>query len=482
MDERTAGIAGFGLAIAGFALGLAIELPVPAYLLLLGAMTWVCVRSPISANLQIGIASVAAVALGLWEGSEIERIQVVGRLFIALLKMLIAPMILLSIVYGIAGMSRARDFGSIGTRTVALYVGTMALAVATGLVFVNLFEPGAGSQLRETDFFAQALATAKAPPPTDLALADSLVQILKSALSNPIRALADGQILPVVTFAVLLGLALLQLGERVRPLVEVLGAANAAVMHLIGWFVRLAPVGIFALLGNLVASTGFGELVRHLGAFTAVVFGATAVHALLTLPLVVRIVAGVSPLAFLSGIQRALAVAFSTSSSAATLPVTTRCVEDELGVSPEVSSFVLPLGATVNMDGTALYEAIAALFIANVYGIELPLASQLVVFIIAMVSAIGAPGIPSAGMVTMVVVLEAVGLPAEAVALLLTIDRVLDTVRTMANVEGDAAVALCVSRLAESRGSGQSPSAQSPSAHAPSAQTPSAHAPDPPSR
>jgi Na+/H+-dicarboxylate symporter len=196
-----------------------------------------------------------------------------------------------------------------------------------------------------------------------------------------------------------------------------------------------------------VATTGFAELVRHLGAFAAVVVGATLVHALVTLPLIVRIIAGSSPLDFLLGIQQALIVAFSTSSSAATLPVTTRCVEEELEVPAEIASFVLPLGATVNMDGTALYEAVAAIFVANIYGIDLPLASQLVVFGIAMISAIGALGIPSAGMVTMVVVLESVGLPAEAVALLLTIDRVLDTARTVANVEGDAAVALYVARL-----------------------------------
>ena len=174
--------------------------------------------------------------------------------------------------------------------------------------------------------------------------------------------------------------------------------------------------------------------------------GATLFHAGVTLPLVVRTFGGMAPMAFLRGIQPALWVALSTSSSAATLPVTTRCVEEELDVPREVSAFVLPLGATVNMDGTALYEAIAALFIANIYGIDLGLGSQLVVFMISMVAAIGAPGIPSAGMVTMIVVLESVGLPLEAVALLLTIDRLLDTVRTMANVEGDAAAALCVSR------------------------------------
>lgn len=448
MTPRTSvWVGGLGaLASAGLLL---LGLPGPAYACGLAVMTALALRSPLSANLQIGFASLAAVALGVWPDSGIERVAGVGTLFIALLKMLIAPMILLSIVYGMAGLARARDFGRIGGRTLALYVGTMALAVVTGLLFVNLFEPGAGSQLRGSEFFARALASTPAAPPAELALGDSLARILRTALSNPIRALAEGQILPIVTFAVMLGLALLRLGERARPLVEVLGVANAAVMQLITWFVRLAPVGIFALLGNLVATAGFAELVRHLGAFAAVVLGATAVHAGLTLPAIVRWLGRASPVGFLRGIQPALWVAFSTSSSAATLPVTTRCVEDDLGVPPEIASFVLPLGATVNMDGTALYEAIAALFVANVYGIELSLASQLVVFAISMVSAIGAPGIPSAGMVTMVVVLESVGLPAEAVALLLTIDRLLDTIRTLANVEGDAAVALCVARLSE---------------------------------
>jgi Na+/H+-dicarboxylate symporter len=436
-----------GGSAAAFAVLLLLGFPGPAYGFAILALGLVAFGTDVPPNIQIAVASFAGIALGVWPDGGIEQIHFVGRLFIALLRMLIAPMILLSIVHGIAGMSRARDFGRIGSRTLLFYIGTMALAVATGLVFVNVFDPGVGSTLRETEFFVDALASGPPPPPpSDLALSESLLRIASGAIANPIQALAEGRILPIVAFAVLLGLALLQLGERARALIDVLGAANAAVMQMIGWFVRLAPIGIFALLGNLVAATGFAELARHLGGFAAVVLAATFVHAGVNLPLIVRVFGGASPLEFLRGIQKAMVVAFSTSSSAATLPVTTRCVEEELGVPSEVASFVLPLGATVNMDGTALYEAIAAIFIANVYGIELGLASQLLVFAISMISAIGAPGIPSAGMVTMVVVLEAVGLPVEAVALLLTIDRVLDTVRTMANVEGDAAVALCVAR------------------------------------
>ncbi len=441
-------VAFVGLLLAGWS--------ATAYAFLLAALALCTFGTDLSPNLQIAGASILAIALGSVPGSGIEQLQIVGQLFVALLKMLIAPMILLSIVHGIAQMARVRDFGQIGMRTLVLYLGTMALAVATGLICVNLFEPGQGSSLRESEFFTSALAkVGPRPAAADVSLTDSLLQVVVQAISNPVAALAEGRILPIVAFAVMLGIALVQVGDRGRPLVDTLGAANDAVMLMIGWFVRLAPIGVFALLGHLVATAGFAELAEYLGVFALVVLGATLFHAGITLPLVVRAIAGMSPLVFLRKIQQPLLVAFSTSSSAATLPVTTRCVEQELGVPREVASFVLPLGATVNMDGTALYEAIAAIFIANVYGIDLSVGSQLIVFLIAMVSAIGAPGIPSAGMVTMVVVLESVGLPAEAVGLLLTIDRILDTVRTMANVEGDAAVALCVARRS-SRGPNRS--------------------------
>ena len=229
-------------------------------------------------------------------------------------------------------------------------------------------------------------------------------------------------------------------------MVDWLGGAAAAVMTIIGWFVRLAPVGILALIGHLVATIGFRVIVDNLLAFSAVVIGGTLFHALVTLPALCWVFTGIGPLELLGGLREALAVAFTTSSSAATLPVSQRCVEENLGVSRQIAAFVMPLGATVNMDGTALYEAIAAVFVASLYGIPLGLGAQIVVFIVAIATAIGAPGIPSAGMVTMIVVLQAVGLPGEAVGLLLTIDRFLDTIRTVANVEGDAVVAVIVGR------------------------------------
>lgn len=433
---------GIAIGVAGFALLLWADQTGLAYTALIGSLALLCFGTGLSLNQQIGIALVAGVGLGIWPDSHVEDVRVVGRLFIAMLKMLIAPMILLSIVSGIAGMGRARDLGTLGARTIGLYLLSMALAVATGLVAVNLFEPGAGSTLVESEFFRGSIPSRVAD--IDMNLTEFLSRTLFQALANPLASISEGRILPIVLFAVLLGLALLQAGPSARPLVDVLAAANRAVLRIIGWFIRLAPIGIFALIGHLVATIGFAELARHLGGFAMVVILATGVHAALTLPLIARIFGGLRPAELFRGIREALIVAFTTSSSAATLPVTTRCVEQNLGVRPHVSSFVLPLGATVNMDGTALYEAIAAVFVANVYGIELGLGSQLVVFVVAMLTAVGAPGIPSAGMVTMVVVLEAVGLPVEAVGILLTIDRFLDTFRTMVNVEGDAVVAACV--------------------------------------
>ncbi len=433
-----------GIAVSFLLFGLGqLELGYTVFIL---SFTGFCLTTPLSLNAQIGIGSALAIGFGLVPGSGVESVHVVGRIFIAMLKMLIAPMILLSIACGIAQMGGARELGRMGARTIVLYLVTMALAVATGLVLVNALEPGVDSTLRETAFFQGAVDIDTPAIARDLGLGEFLLKTVFQVLSNPFASLAEGRVLPIVVFAILLGLALVYSGSRGRVLVDALHAGYGAIMRIIGWFLRLAPVGIFALLGHLIATVGFRELVEHLFVFSLVVIGGTLFHAVVTLPLVARLVGGIGPLELFRGVREAMVVAFTTSSSTATLPVTTRCVEDNLKVPSHVSTFVLPLGSTVNMDGTALYEAIAAVFVANIYGIELGITSQLTVFLVAMVTAIGAPGIPSAGMVTMIVVLESVGLPVEAVGLLITIDRFLDTFRTMANVEGDAVVAVCVGR------------------------------------
>jgi Na+/H+-dicarboxylate symporter len=439
-------------ALGGFATALIAGHSALAWACFAVALLVFCLSTPVSLNWQIAIATLLGVAFGravstgLLDAATSDAMQSVGKLFIGLLKMLIAPMILLSIVHGIASMGGARQLGRLGSRTLALYLLTMVLAAGTGLLLVNVVQPGAGSALAQSEFFREAVGAVPVAPQGPPALGEFLVATVSQMTSNPIAALAEGKILPIVLFAILLGIALLELGPIGAPLIATLSGASAAVMLIISWFVRLAPVGIFALIGHLVATVSFRVIVDNLAAFSGVVIFGTLFHAAVTLPALAWYLGGIGPLALFRGIREALVVAFTTSSSTATLPVTTRCVEDGLGVPPQISSFVLPLGATVNMDGTALYEAVAALFVAAIYGVELGLGGQIVVFVVSIATAIGAPGIPSAGMVTMVIVLEAVGLPGEAVGLLLTIDRFLDTFRTMANVEGDAVVAAIVSR------------------------------------
>lgn len=439
-------------ALGGFATALIAGHAALAWACFAVALLVFCLSTPVSLNWQIAIATLLGVAFGravsagLLDTSTSDAMQTVGKLFIGLLKMLIAPMILLSIVHGIASMGGARQLGRLGSRTLALYLLTMVLAAGTGLLLVNLVHPGAGSTLAQSEFFREAVGAAPSAPQGPPALGEFLVATVSQLTSNPIAALAEGKILPIVLFAILLGVALLELGPIGAPLLATLSGASAAVMLIISWFVRLAPLGIFALIGHLVATVSFRSIVDNLAAFSGVVIFGTLFHAAVTLPALAWYLGGVSPVTLFRGIREALVVAFTTSSSTATIPVTTRCVEDGLGVPRQIASFVVPLGATVNMDGTALYEAVAALFVAAIYGVQLGFGGQIVVFVVSIATAIGAPGIPSAGMVTMVIVLEAAGLPGEAVGLLLTIDRFLDTFRTMANVEGDAVVAAIVSR------------------------------------
>jgi Na+/H+-dicarboxylate symporter len=279
-----------------------------------------------------------------------------------------------------------------------------------------------------------------------LPLPEFFAQFLHSLFVNPFAALAQGNVLAVVMFALILGIALVIGKERFNNIRVLLQEVLEVTMLIVGWVMRLAPLGIMALLIKLVAVQDVAML-STLAKFVTVVIGTTLLHGMVVLPLILYLFTGKSPLWFWRGAREALVTAFATSSSSVTLPVTLRCTTQHLHVKPEIAGFVIPLGATINMDGTALYEAAAALFIANLVGIELNLAQQLIVFFTAMIAAMGAPGIPSAGMVTMVMVLQSVGLPAEAIAILLPIDRLLDTLRTTVNVEGDMVGSLVVQKL-----------------------------------
>ncbi len=387
----------------------------------------------LSLNSWIFLGAAAGVALGLafaalgpdspvtQQGTYIAGL--IGTLFVDMLKMIVIPLVFTSIAVGVANLRQHQQMHQVWTRTVGFFVFSMALAIVVGLTASQIFRPGHGLHL---EMFAHVMTDA---PAQTSSAADFFAKFLHAVFMNPVKAMAQGDVFAVVVFALILGVALVKGGERfarVHGLLE-------------------EVLGIMALLAKLMA-TQDAAMLSTLATFIAVVIGSLLLHGVVLLPLILYVVTGMTPWHFWRGAREALITAFATSSSSATLPVTLRCTEQHLHVKPDIAGFVIPLGATMNMDGTALYEAAAALFIANLVGMDLSLMQQLIVVITAMIAAIGAPGIPSAGMVTMVMVLQSVGLPAEAIAILLPIDRLLDTFRTAVNVEGDMIGSLVVQK------------------------------------
>ncbi len=370
--------------------------------------------------------------LGAVIGPALEPI---GKVFIKLLKMLIVPLIMASMVVGVARVGDIRKLGALGTRTFLFYVTTTFISVFIGLVVVNVMQPGVGAP----SLTGEVPEVARTP----VTIGKILLNMIPE---NPFRAMADMQILPLIVFSLLLGAVLTTMGERAKPLSDFFESLNDAMMKLTDWIIALAPVGVFALMAAVVATTG-PSIFANLGKYAAAVVVGLAIHAVIVLPLLLKFVGGVNPLKYATQISPAVTTAFSTASSSATLPLTIDCVEDRAKVPPKVASFVLPLGATINMDGTALYESVAAVFIAQVFGIDLSFGQQVIVFLTATLAAIGAAGIPSAGLVTMAIVLNAVGLPLEGIGIILAVDRILDMCRTSVNVWGDACGAAIVSRL-----------------------------------
>jgi Na+/H+-dicarboxylate symporter len=401
-------------------------------------------------NAQILAGAVFGVVIGLFlqtlgrEEIAVQRVLyasgLIGGVFIDLLKMILIPLIFTSIAVGVANLQAHKQMHRVWVTTLCFFAFTMAIAIVLGMTANQVFRPGDGLDVQ---LFADAMQNFEAK---QLAPAEFIAQFLHGLFVNPFAAFSQGNVVAVVIFALFVGVALVVGGERFRNILTVLREFYEITMEIVRWILYLAPFGIMALLIQLVA-TQDASLFGSLGKFIAVVFGTTLLHGVVILPLILYLITKVTPLRFFAGAREALITAFSTSSSNATLPVTMRCAEHNLGVRRDVAGFVVPLGATVNMDGTALYEAAAALFVANLVGIELNLTQQMILFFTAMIAAVGAPGIPSAGMVTMVMVLQSVGLPAEAIAILLPIDRLLDTVRTAVNVEGDMIGSLVVQRF-----------------------------------
>lgn len=397
-------------------------------------------RTPVALHWQILLAMgaavlVAAVAhtLGFPDAALLRApAAAVGELFLRLLKMVVVPLVLASIVVGIASLD-VRRLGRIGTRTLGFYLLSTGVAVLIGLVAINIVRPGVGVDL------GAAAPPALAPEP----LIDILLRIVPE---NPFASLvATFDLLSVIFFGILLGAAISAVGEQARPVASFFEGLHAVVFRITDWIIRLSPWGIFALILVVLLDTGLSVLVGLLG-YVLTVAIALLIHALIGLPLLVMVLGRVPPARLLRAMAPALLTAFSTASSAATLPVTLDTMQRRAGVDREVAAFVLPIGATVNMDGTALYQAVAALFVAQAFGIDLSVGQQVVVFLTATLAAIGAAGVPSAGLVTMIIVFQAVGIPLEGIGLIVAVDRVLDMTRTAVNVWGDACAAAVVAR------------------------------------
>lgn len=403
-----------------------------------------------SLNVQILLGAAFGILVGFFfqnTGTEsafasgsLYTAGLIGTLFIDLLKMILIPLVFCSIVVGIANLRQHSQMHKVWVTTLIFFTLTMGIAMIVGMLASLYFKPGTGLEVSMFDGAMQNFQAKQMPLPAFFA------HFLHNLFVNPFQALAESRVLSVVIFALFLGIALVMGGDRYKNILVLLEEALEITMRIVNWIMVLAPYGVAALLIKLVATQDVSML-GTLAEFVAVVAGTLIFHGVVVLPLILFLFTGKTPFWFWSGARQALVTAFATSSSSATLPITMRSATKHLGVKSEIAGFVIPLGATLNMDGTALYEAAAALFVANLIGVELSFAQQMIVFFTAMLASVGAPGIPSAGMVTMVLVLQSVGLPAEAIAILLPVDRMLDTLRTTVNVEGDMTASLVVQKL-----------------------------------
>jgi Na+/H+-dicarboxylate symporter len=387
----------------------------------------------------IAFGVVAGVAAGWFWGESMESVAWLGTLFLNALKMLIVPLILAAVISGVASLGDVRKLGRLGGITLAYYLSTTCVAVLLGLLMVNLIRPGVGLDLGQVSI-PEGLA-AKA----DVGVSDILLSLISP---NLIASAAETQLLPLIVFAILFSAALTTQGKRGAHVLAFFDGANEAMMKLVTWLMYFAPVGIFALVAGRLGKAGGGPAflaeIQAVGWHVATVLSGLAVHFCFLL-VVLTALAG-RGIGYLLTMLRALLTAFGTASSSATLPLTLEGLREN-GVDERAIRFVAPLGSTVNMDGTALYEAAAAMFIAQAYGLDLGLTQQAVVFVTATLAAIGAAGIPEAGLVTLVLVLHSVGLPLEGISLLLAVDWFLDRFRTAVNVWGDAVGAAVVERF-----------------------------------
>ena len=361
------------------------------------------------------------------------------ELFLRLLKMAILPLVVTSIISAVIQVGSGKGLGRIGIRTLIYYLTTSVLAILTGQILVNVFQPGRGAQI----------GLEKSPETID-AVDSGLGGLLMDIIpENPFAALARGDVLPVIFFSILFGFFVTQLKSQQRILLgDFFKAGFEAMMKLTSFVIWTAPIGVFGIIAGIVAETGF-EAFIPLGRFFIVVLAGLSIHFFITLPLLLKFIGKTSPYLHYQGMLSALLTAFSTCSTMVTLPLTMKAVTEHSGATKKAAGFVLPIGATINMDGTALYECVATIFIAQVYGFDLSLAQQGMIVVTAVLASIGAASIPMSGLVMMTIILKAVGLPLEGVGIILAVDRILDMFRTTVNVFSDSVGSVIISKLEE---------------------------------
>ena len=391
---------------------------------------------------------VAGIVLGIFSGwmygSSMLAVEWIGEMFLDALKMLVVPLIISSMIVGIAGLGDVRKVGKTGLIALMYFMLTTCIAVGVGLVMVNIIEPGV----------AVEMTVEQVPDRVAGKEAVSITDILKTFVSpNLVQSMAKMEILPLIMFSLVFGGVLTTLGEPGKRAIDFFDTVNTAVMKIVHLLMYFAPIGVFALIASKLGAAGGGDLflaeLAKIGKYVGTVLSALLVHGFVVLPMILYIMTRRNPVTYFKNVVAALTTAFSTASSSATLPVTIECAEENNRISRKSSLFVLPLAATVNMNGTALYESVAAMFIAQMMGIQLGFGEQMIIFVTATLAGIGAAGIPEAGLVTMVMVLQSVGLPLEGIGMLLSIDWFLDRCRTTINVWGDSIGAAVVDTLEE---------------------------------
>lgn len=399
-------------------------------------------------SIQILIALILSVVAGLAAGSESlpfinQWIAPIGTIFINLIKMMIVPVVFCSLIVGVTSLGGdGKKLGRISIKTIALYMVTTAVAIVIGLAVAGVIHPGVGLEI-----------AGKAAP--KVKEAPTLMQVLVNMVpTNPIASMAKADILPVIIFALFVGVGITQVGgNRTNPLINFFDAAAEVCYRIIAMIMRFAPIGVFALLLPVVCKNGPKVLLPLLSVIACSAIGST-LHCVLVYSSLASVGGGISPLKFFRGMSEAMMLAFTTCSSAGTLPVNMKNAQEKLGLSREITSFVLPLGATINMDGTAIYMGICSLFIANVFGINLTSSDILMIIFTGTLASIGTAGVPGAGLIMLAMVLQAVQLPLEGLALVAGIDRVLDMFRTTVNITGDVAVAAVVDKSERNRSVG----------------------------